>query len=187
MKALIFLTILVSCVLLVHTASATVYIGGMEVTEKQDKKLFKYCNLPVFLGIFTYQSSNPVINSPPNLSTSNHMTPMTSISTEDWLAQFSPFTPKNAYATFVSQLNQTVQAIFWGQFNFTEQKTNEGLAAMNQILKNGGSADQARNAFIQNASTSRSEITTVNNNLNVQYGHANSTVQGKFDKYGNLR
>lgn len=181
-----FLAILVSCALLVHTASATVSIGGMKITEKQGEKLFESYNFPVFFGIFTYQSSNPIVNSSPKLSTSN-VTPMTSISTEDWLAKFSPFTPQNAYATFVSQLNQTVQAIFWGQFHFTEQKTNEGLAAMNQVQKNGGNADQARNAFIKNASTSRSEITAVNNNLNVQYGHANSTVQGKFDKYGNLR
>ncbi|MGI0087346.1 MAG: hypothetical protein ACREBI_05240 [Nitrosotalea sp.] len=182
MKGLLFLAILVSCVLLVHTASATTEIGGM---AKQGKSSESY-TVPVFFGIFTYQPSDPVVISQPSVSTPS-VTPMNSNATQDWLSQFSPFTPQNAYATFVSQLNQTVQAIFWGQFNYTEQKTNEGLAAMNQVEQNGGSSDQARNAFIQNASTSRSDITTVNNNLNVQYGNANSTVQSQFDKYGNLR
>jgi hypothetical protein len=103
-----------------------------------------------------------------------------------WFAQLNPFTPRNAYAAFISQVNQTVQTIFWGQFNFTEQKTNEGIAAKNQVLQNGGNNDQARNAFIQNATTSKSEISKVNNDLNVMYGKATKDVQSKFDKYGNL-
>lgn len=103
-----------------------------------------------------------------------------------WFAQFDPFTPRNAYAAFISQVNQTVQTIFWGQFNFTEQKTNQGLAAKNQVLQNGGNNEQARHAFIQNATTSRSEISKVNNDLNVKYGNASKNVQAKFDKYGNL-
>ncbi len=105
---------------------------------------------------------------------------------QSWFTQFNPFTPRNTYALFVSQINQTVQAIFWGQFNFTEQKTNVGLAAKNQVLQNGGTYEQARNAFIQNATTSRSEISKVNNDLNVKYGNASADVQAKFDKYGNL-
>ncbi len=105
---------------------------------------------------------------------------------QSWFVQFNPFTPRNAYALFISQINQTVQSIFWGQFNFTEQKTNAGLAAQNQVLQNGGTYDQARNAFIQNAATPRSEISKVNNDLNVKYGNASSDVQAKFDKYGNL-
>ena len=101
-------------------------------------------------------------------------------------AQLNPFTPRNAYAVFVTQINQTVQSIFWGQFDFTEQKTNQGLAAKNQVLQNGGSNDQARNAFILNATTHRSEISQVNNDLNVKYANASKTVQTKFDKYGKL-
>ncbi|MGI0102103.1 MAG: hypothetical protein ACREA7_05855 [Nitrosotalea sp.] len=181
MKGLLFLAVLVSGVLLVHTASAEMW----GATKQGENNLESY-TIPVFLGIFTYQSSNPVVIQQPSVSTPS-VTPTSSNATQDWLAQFSPFTPQNAYTTFASQLNQTVQAIFWGQFNYTEQQTNAGLAAMNQILQNGGSSDQARNAFIQNASTSRSNITTVNNNLNVQYGNANSTVQSEFDQYGDLR
>ena len=208
MKGLLLLALVVSCALLVHTASAQ----GMAIAEKSGKGNLESYTVPVYLGIFSYGSGDPIINSP-SISSSNLVPQAPSIvpiipnvvpvipnatliapnvtsdanATAQWLAQFSPFTPQNAYATFVSQLNQTVQAIFWGQFNYTEQKTNEGLTAMNQVKQNGGSAEQAREAFIQNASTSRSEITTVNNNLNVQYGKANSTVQQEFDQWGNLR
>lgn len=208
MKGLLLLALLASCALLVHTASAQ----GMTIAEKPSKNNLESYAVPVFLGIFSYGSSDPIINSP-SISSSNVVPQAPSVvplipnvvpvipnatlitpnvtsdanATAEWLAQFSPFTPQNAYATFVSQLNQTVQAIFWSQFNYTEQKTNEGLAAMNQVKQNGGSAEQARDAFIQNASTSRSDITIVNNNLNVQYGKANSTVQQEFDQYGNLR
>ena len=108
------------------------------------------------------------------------------IDLQGWFAQLNPFTPRNAYAEFVSQINQNVASIFWGQFNFTEQKTNEGLAAQNQILQKGGTNDQARNALIQNAATSKSEITKVNNDLNVKYANASKNIQSKFDKYGNL-
>jgi hypothetical protein len=108
------------------------------------------------------------------------------IDLSSWFLQFNPSTPRNAYAEFVSQINQTIQSIFWGQFNFTENKTNKGLSAMNQTLQNGGSIEDARNAFIQNASSSRSDIVQVNKDQNIKYGHADKDVQAKFDKYGNI-
>ncbi len=103
-----------------------------------------------------------------------------------WLVQFDPFTPRNAYATFVTQINATLQNVFWGQFNFTEQKTNDGLVAKYQIIQNGGNNDEARKAFIQKATSSRNEITKVNSDLNVKYGFANKDTQSKFDRYGKL-
>lgn len=108
------------------------------------------------------------------------------IDLQSWFDKLNPFTPRNAYAEFVSQVNQTVQVIFWGQFNFTEQKTNAGLAAMNQTFQNGGSREDARNAFYQNASSSRTEIVQVNKDLNIKYAHADNYTQSKFDKYGNI-
>lgn len=108
------------------------------------------------------------------------------IDLQSFFNQFNPFAPRNAYAVFVSQINQTVQDIFWGQFNFTEQKTNQGLAARDQALQQGGTVDQARDAFIQNASSSKSDIVQVNKDLNIKYGHADNNTQSKFDKYGNI-
>ena len=103
-----------------------------------------------------------------------------------WLVQFDPFTPRNAYATFVTQINTTLQNVFWGQFNFTEQKINDGLTAKNQVIQNGGNKDEARKAFIQKATSSRNEIIKVNSDLNVKHGFANKDTQSKFDRYGKL-
>ncbi len=103
-----------------------------------------------------------------------------------WFASLDPFAPRNAYVSFVSQINQTFQGLFWEQFNFTEQKTNEGLAAMFQILDNGGSKQEARKAFIQKASSSRAEIIKVNNDLNVKYGFTDKKTQDQFNMAGKL-
>lgn len=108
------------------------------------------------------------------------------IDLQAWIAQFDPFTPRNAYASFVAQVNETLQNVFWGQFNFTEQKSNDGLAAKYQIIQNGGSKDAARKAFIQKATTPRNEIIKVNSDLNVKYGFADKDTQSKFNEYGKL-
>jgi len=103
-----------------------------------------------------------------------------------WFTSLDPFTPRNAYTSFVSQINQTLQGLFWEQFNFTNQKTNEGLTAMFQVLDNGGSEQEARKAFIQKASSSRAEITKVNNDLNVKYGFTDKKTQDQFNMAGKL-
>lgn len=105
---------------------------------------------------------------------------------QGWLVQFDPFTPRNAYATFVTQINATFQNVFWSQFNFTEQKINDGLAAKHQVLQNGGNNGEARKAFIQKATSSRNEIIKVNSDLNMKYGFANKDTQSKFDSSGKL-
>ena len=105
---------------------------------------------------------------------------------QGWLVQFDPFTPRNAYATFVSEINATFQNVFWGQFNFTEQKINDGLEAKYQVLQNGGNNGEARKVFIQKATSSRNEIIKVNNDLNVKYGFANKDTQSKFNAYGKV-
>ena len=103
-----------------------------------------------------------------------------------WFTSLDPFTPRNAYTSFVSQINQTLQGLFWEQFNFTEQKTNEGLTAMFQVLDNGGSEQEARKAFIQKASSSRVEIIKVNNDLNMKYGFTDKKMQDQFNMAGKL-
>ena len=105
---------------------------------------------------------------------------------QGFLVQFDPFTPRNAYASFVNQINATFQNVFWGQFNFTEQKHNDGLAAKYQVLQNGGSNGDARKAYIQKATSHRNEIIKVNNDLNIKYGFANKDIQSKFNIHGKL-
>jgi hypothetical protein len=93
---------------------------------------------------------------------------------QSWLDQFDPFKPRNAFSTFVSQIDMAVQNIYWGQFNFTESKTNEGLAAMQQVLKNNGTQEEARQAFYEKAAIKQSDMDRVNNELNRKYAKNNT-------------
>ncbi|HXG74856.1 MAG TPA: carboxypeptidase-like regulatory domain-containing protein [Candidatus Nitrosotenuis sp.] len=86
-----------------------------------------------------------------------------------WFEQLDPFNPRNAFATFVSQVDATVQDIYWAQFNFTEAKTKEGLAALQAVLDSGGTPQQARKAFYDKAATPRDELLKLNNKLNAEY------------------
>jgi len=57
---------------------------------------------------------------------------------------------------------------------------------MNEILQNGGTYQEARQAYFKIASTTRVELIQVNQDLNIKYGFADSEVQKAFDKYGKL-
>lgn len=85
------------------------------------------------------------------------------------LVQFDPFNPRNAFVTFVSQMDATVQDIYWAQFNFTETKTKEGLAALQAVLDSGGTEQEARKAFYEKAATPRNELLKANDGFNTSH------------------
>jgi len=91
-----------------------------------------------------------------------------------WFEQFDPFNPRNAFLSFASQMDATVQTIYWAQFNFTETKTREGLAALHAVLESGGSEQDARKAFNEKAATPRDQLLKVNNEFNANYGVHNN-------------
>jgi hypothetical protein len=88
-----------------------------------------------------------------------------------WFVQFDPFNPRNVFSSFASQMDETVQTIYWAQFNFTETKTKEGLAALQTVLDSGGTPQEARKAFYEKAATPRDELLKVNNEFNVNYAN----------------
>ena len=94
-----------------------------------------------------------------------------------WFVQFDPFNPRNAFASFATQFDEGLQSIYWGQFNFTESKTNDGLAAFQQVLDAGGSIFDAKRAFYGNASISQDEMNDLNNDLNAKYAKNNTSVK----------
>jgi hypothetical protein len=96
-----------------------------------------------------------------------------------WFEQLDPFNPRNAFSSFVSQMDATVQTIYWAQFNFTEAKTKEGLAALQAVLDSGGTAQEARKAFYEKAATPRDELLKVNNEFNANYVVTNSTQKSE--------
>ena len=92
--------------------------------------------------------------------------------------------PKNAYAGFVTHVNNSTQNLFWDQFNFMQQKIQNARNAMNQVLKNGGTMQEALQAYNNAAAVHKDQLVNINKNLNVKYNLANAKVQSLFNKDG---
>ena len=101
--------------------------------------------------------------------------------------EFEFNSPRLAFERFVQNVDDTVQFVFWGQFNLTEQKHNEAFAAKMNALDNGENSITATKVFQRKAAISKSEIIALNSDLNVKYGLADKSTQSYFDKYGKLR
>ena len=95
--------------------------------------------------------------------------------------------PANAYAGFVSKVDSSAQGVFMDEFAYMQQKVAQGKLAMSAVLQNGGTHDQAWNAYYNGAATQKTELVNVNKATNVKYHLADGTVQDLFDKYGNLK
>jgi len=96
-------------------------------------------------------------------------------------------TPRIAFGRFVQTVDETVQFIFWGQFNLTEQKHNEAYAAKMNALDAGENSTTATKVFQRKAAISRSEIVEHNSELNIKHGMADKSTQSYFDEDGKLR
>ena len=57
---------------------------------------------------------------------------------------------------------------------------------MNDVLQNGGSYQETRQAYFKYASMTKVEMIKVNQDLNIKHGFADASVQKMFDKYGKL-
>ncbi|HMK32009.1 MAG TPA: hypothetical protein VK431_00120 [Nitrosopumilaceae archaeon] len=95
-------------------------------------------------------------------------------------------TPKNAYAVFVSHVDNSAQNLFWEQFNFMQAKVQNGKDAMNRVLKNGGTMQEALQAYSDGAAIHKDQLISINKDLNVKYNLADGKVQSLFNKDGKL-
>src|SRR5713226_960895 len=95
--------------------------------------------------------------------------------------------PRNAYATFVSKVDNSTQNLFWDQFGFMEDKISKANEAKNNVLKNGGSMGEAWQAYNDALAMHKNDLVSVNKNLNVKYHFADAKTQNLFNKYGTLR
>jgi len=94
--------------------------------------------------------------------------------------------PRNAYANFVNQVDASSQNLFWDQFAFMQDRVNKANIAMNEVLQNGGSLEEARQAYNNAAATQVTELVDVNKVLNVKYHLADAKTQDLFNKYGDF-
>ncbi len=101
--------------------------------------------------------------------------------------KYEPYTPRNSFTTFLdNKIDPAVHGIYWGQFNYQQQKVEAGRAAMQAVLANGGNMQEARQAYFDAAATTRAEIIQVNEDLNIKFGYADQNTQDYFDANGKL-
>lgn len=93
----------------------------------------------------------------------------------------------NAYAGFVSKIDTPAQGVFLDEFAYMQAKVAQAKLAMNQVLQNGGSRDEALNAYYNGAAIQKTELVSVNKVINVKYHLADATTQDLFNKDGNLK
>ena len=96
-------------------------------------------------------------------------------------------TPKIAYASFVNHVNNSTQNLFWDQFGYMQNKVLKAKLAMNQVLQNGGSREEALQAYYNAAATHETDLVDINKQLNVKYHLADKNTQDLFNKYGNVQ
>jgi hypothetical protein len=99
---------------------------------------------------------------------------------------YEPYTPKNAFATFLTGVNGTQHGLYWDQFNYAQTKIQLAKTAQKDILSNGGTFQEAMAQYIRIASMTRAELIQVNMELNIKHGFADEKIQATFDEYGKL-
>ena len=99
---------------------------------------------------------------------------------------YEAFTPRNAYAGFLTGVNSTHHGIYWDQFNYMYEKTKLAKAAKQAVLDNGGTYFEAFKEYTKYASMTRVEMIKLNQELNVKHGFADESIQKDFDKFGKL-
>ncbi len=96
-------------------------------------------------------------------------------------------TPDAAYASFLATISDNrTQSVFQDEFNFMKQRVAVANTAMESVLNNGGSLAQALVTFNQYATVNHVQMVSLNNELNVEYGLANSKIQSCFNSAGQL-
>jgi len=102
----------------------------------------------------------------------------------EWERLWEKHSSRNAFDSFVNKKPEYVQGVFWDQFEFKEKKINEGRIAMNQVLVNGGSMQDARDAYHKAASTKKIELIEMNAQFNVKHNLAYYDQQQLFNSTG---
>ena len=97
-----------------------------------------------------------------------------------------PFTSRNAFASFLSGVNETHHGIYWDQFDYMNVKIKIAKAAKQAVIDQGGSYQKAFQEYVKYASMTRVEMINLNQELNIKYGFADFDIQNDFDKFGKL-
>lgn len=103
-----------------------------------------------------------------------------------FLVKYQDKMPKAAFTKFVEKKPTYIHGVFWGMFDYMKSKVDSARSAMKQVLDNGGSISEARDAYFAKAQTKRVQLIEVVENLNIKQGLAEKSVQDTFDELGKL-
>ena len=104
----------------------------------------------------------------------------------EWERIWEKHSSKNSFERFVNKKPSYVQGVFWDQFEFKEQKVNAGRIAMNEVLMNGGTMLDAKNAYNKAAATKKIELIEMNSQFNVKHNLASFAEQQIFNSTGQI-
>jgi len=99
---------------------------------------------------------------------------------------YEPFTPRNAFAGYLSGVDEAYHGIYWDQFNYIYEKVKIAKAAHQAVIAQGGTYQEAMQEYVKYASMTRAEIIALNQELNIKYGFADADIQKDFDTFGKL-
>jgi len=105
---------------------------------------------------------------------------------DEWERLWEKHSSKNSFERFVNKKPAFVQGVFWDQFEFKEQKVYAGRTAMNQVLTNGGTMEDAMNAYNKAAATKKIELIEMNAQFNIKHNLAYYEEQQLFNSTGQI-
>jgi exopolysaccharide biosynthesis protein len=75
--------------------------------------------------------------------------------------KYEDHTPRNAFTSYVSDKPDYMKSFYWDQFNYLDNKVSLAKKQRDLVLHNGGTYEQAQQAFIQSATFPKSEVESV--------------------------
>ena len=100
--------------------------------------------------------------------------------------KYEEYTPRNAFASFVSGFNSTHHGIYWDQFNYLDAKVQQAQKAKNTVLANGGSYTDAMKQYVKHAKITRAEMVKTVSEINIKHGFSDEEISSHFDQNGKL-
>lgn len=107
-------------------------------------------------------------------------------SLDEWERLWEKHSSENSFERFVNKKPSFVQGVFWDQFNFKEQKVLAGKIAMSDVLVNGGTIQEAKNAYHKAATTQKIELIEMNSQFNIKHNLADYHEQQIFNSTGQV-
>ena len=99
---------------------------------------------------------------------------------------YEEFSPRNAFAKYVSSLNATNKDIFWDQFDYLQAKISLAKEARDSVLAQGGTYFDAMKKYVELAKMPKIEMQNIVRELNIKHNLADSEIQSHFDVHGKL-